>query len=158
MRTGPVTNLTRNDSAVANLLEYVIISGVLMALMIVLLLLVNANIMENPANQLVYADFTDIGNGVSTRIVDVYAIAPEEGMIYTKLDLPDEIVGRGYTVELGFNPNTADQDVRVFRGSIESFTAIAGIEATEGVSGSTTGAGLNTICYNSSGMNPEARC
>ena len=61
------------------------ISGVIMALFIVMLLLVNTNIMEDPANRLVYVAFTDIGNGVSTRMVDVYAIAPDEGTIDYKV-------------------------------------------------------------------------
>jgi len=42
--------------------------------------------------------FTDIGNGVSTRIVDVYAIAPRDGMNSTKFDIPDDIAGKDYSV------------------------------------------------------------
>jgi len=144
--------------AAANMIEYLMISGVIMALFIVLLLLVNTNIMENPANRLVYVAFTDIGNGVSTRMVDVYAIAPNDGMVYTKFDIPDEIVGRSYFVELGSDENSAKQNIRVFRGDLESLTAIAGIAATKGASGSTSGAGMNTICYNSTGIPSEARC
>ncbi len=72
------------------------ISGVLMGLLIVMLLLVNTNIMEDPANRLVYVAFTDIGNGVSTRIVDVYAIAPRDGTITTRFDIPDDIAGKDY--------------------------------------------------------------
>jgi len=155
--TGPPNQL-HNESAVANMIEYLMISGVIMGLLIVMLLLVNTNIMENPANRLVYVSFTDIGNGVSTRMVDVYAIAPNEGMVYTKFDIPDEIVGRSYFVELGPDPNSAKQDVRVFRGDLESLTAIAGIGATKGVKGTTSGAGMNTICYNSSGPNSEVTC
>ena len=83
------------------MIEYLMISAVIMALFIVMLLLVNTNIMEDPANRVIYVSFTDIGNGVSTRIVDVYAIAPNEGDITTHFDIPDEIVGRGYFVELG---------------------------------------------------------
>ena len=101
MRTGPCHNRLHNESAVANMIEYLMISAVIMALFIVMLLLVNTNIMEDPANRVIYVSFTDIGNGVSTRIVDVYAIAPDEGDITTHFDIPDEIVGRGYVVELG---------------------------------------------------------
>ena len=144
--------------AAANMIEYLMISGVIMALFIVLLLLVNTNIMENPANRLVYVAFTDIGNGVSTRIVDVYAIAPNDGTVYTKFDIPDEIVGRGYFVELGSEENAASQNVRVFRGDIESLTAIGGVASSKGVAGSTSGAGMNTICYNSTGIPSEAKC
>ena len=113
------------------MIEYLMISGVIMALFIVMLLLVNTNIMEDPANRLIYVSFTDIGNGVSTRMVDVYAIAPNEGDITTHFDIPDEIVGRGYFVELGSDPNSADQDITVSRGYLESHIALAGIGASQ---------------------------
>ena len=152
MKTGPYPNQLHNESAVANMIEYIMISGVIMALFIVILLLVNTNIMEDPANRLIYVAFTDIGNGVSTRIVDVYAIAPLEGDITTHFDIPDEIVGRGYVVELGSSKNSANQEITISRGYLESHIAIAGIATTYGVGGNTTGAGLNIISYNSSGV------
>jgi len=134
------------------MIEYLMISAVIMALFIVLMLLVNTNIMEGPANRVIYVSFTDIGNGVSTRIVDVYAIAPDEGNIKTHFDIPDEIVGRGYFVNLGSNPNSADQDITVSRNYLNVRIALAGIGVTRGVNGSTTGAGMNIISYNSSGF------
>ena len=145
-------NRQHNESAVANMIEYLMITGVIMALFIVMLLLVNTNIMEGPANRVIYVSFTDIGNGVSTRIVDVYAIAPDEGNIKTHFDIPDEIVGRGYFVNLGSNPNSADQDITVSRNYLNVRIALAGIGVTRGVNGSTTGAGMNIISYNSSGF------
>ena len=152
MRTGPCHNRLHNESAVANMIEYLMISAVIMALFIVMLLLVNTNIMEGPANRVIYVSFTDIGNGVSTRIVDVYAIAPDEGNITTHFDIPDEIVGRGYFVDLGSNPNSADQDITVSRDYLNARIALAGIGVSRGVNGSTTGAGMNIISYNSSGF------
>ena len=116
-----------------------------MALFIVIILLVNTNIMEDPANRLIYVSFTDIGNGVSTRIVDVYAIAPDEGAITTHFDIPDEIVGRGYSVDLGTNPNSADQDITVSRNNLNAHIALAGIGISKGVKGGAAGAGMNII-------------
>ena len=134
------------------------ISGVIMALLIVMLLLVNTHIMENPANRLVYVAFTDIGNGVSTRMVDVYAIAPQSGNISTKFDIPDEIVGRSYFVEVGSrqnldNPSISDQFIRVYRNDITTHIALAGIASSRNATGSTTGAGVNVISYDSRGFN-----
>jgi hypothetical protein len=145
-------NQLHNESAVANMIEYLMISAVIMVLFIVMLLLVNTNIMEDPANRVIYVSFTDIGNGVSTRIVDVYAIAPDEGDITTHFDIPDEIVGRGYFVELGSDTNSADQDITVSRDYLKARIALAGIGVSKGVSGSTSGAGMNIISYNSSGF------
>jgi len=152
MKTGHHDKRLPNESAVANMIEYLMISGVIMALLIVLLLLVNTNIMEDPANRLVYIAFTDIGNGISTRIVDVYAIAPIKGTVSTKFDIPDDIAGKEYSVEIGPGANPVDQDVMVSRGSIEAHIALAGIGASKGVAGNTTGRGMNIIRYNSGGF------
>jgi hypothetical protein len=152
MKTGRPCNHLQNESAVANLIEYIMISGVLMGLLMVMLLLVNTNIMENPANRLCYVAFTDIGNGVSTRIVDLYTIAPRDGNIITHFDIPDDIVGRDYFVEIGPGANPVDQDVKVSRGDLESSVALAGIGASRGVVGNTTGRGMNTIRYDSGGV------
>ena len=152
MRTGHRYKQQDNESAVANLIEYIMISGVLMGLLIVMLLLVNTNIMEDPANRLVYVAFTDIGNGVSTRIVDVYAIAPRDGVIYTRFDIPDDIAGKDYFVEIGPGADPVDQDVMVSRGYLETHVALAGVGASRGVAGNTTGKGMNRISFDSAGF------
>lgn len=160
MKTGHGYNMVQNEPAFVSLIEYIMVSGVLMALMIVVLLLVNTHIMENPANRVIYTEFTDIGNGISTRMVDVYAIAPDEGTVFTRFDIPDDIVGRGYFVRLGTGAATTspEQNITVYRGDLHSIIAIGGIAASKGAGGETTGAGLNTICYNSSGITPGVKC
>jgi hypothetical protein len=147
-------SLYHNDAGVATMIEYILISGILMGLFIVMLLLVNTNFMEGPANTLTYSAFTDISNGVSTRIVDTYAIAPETGNITSRFDIPDDIAGQGYFVEIG---NTASDDltaqtVTVSRGSIVTNVAIAGIGSTKRAGGNTTGTGMNRISFNSGGF------
>ncbi len=164
MRTGHICNrLHNNESAVANLIEYLMVTAVIMGLFIVMLLLVNTNILEDPANRLVYVAFTDIGNGVSTRMIDVYAISPTDGTVFTKFDIPDDIAGKDYFVEVGTRQNMVnlamnDQYIRVSRGFLTTDIALAGIGATRNVSGSTTGRGINTICYNSSGVIEGVKC
>ena len=142
----------KDEAGVANLIEYVMISGVLMFLMVVMMLMVNTNIMEGPADQVSSAAFTDIGNGISTRIVDVYITAPYNGTISTIFDIPDDVAGKDYFVEIGQGTNPTNQDVRVWRGSLSSTVSIAGIGATRGVMGNTTGRGLNKISYDSGGF------
>jgi len=156
MRSGDQNRgtLLCNEAGVATLIEYIIISGVLMALFIVMLLLVNANFMEGPANTLTYSAFTDISNGISTRIVDTYAIAPDTGNITSKFDIPDDIAGRGYFVEIGntISDDPTAQTVTVSRGSIVTNVAIAGIGSTRRAGGNTTGSGMNRISYDSGGF------
>jgi hypothetical protein len=163
MKPGQPCNQWSNDSAVANLIEYIMITAVIMGLFIVMLLLVNTNIMEDPANRLTYVAFTDIGNGVSTRMIDVYAISPIDGTIFTKFDIPDDIAGNDYFVEVGSHPNSVnyemnDQYIRVYRGYLTTDIALSGIGASRNIGGSTTGKGMNTICYNSSGVIGGVEC
>jgi hypothetical protein len=140
------------DAGVANLIEYVMISGILMFLMVVMMLLVNTNIMQGPADQVSSAAFTDIGNGISARIVDVYVTAPYNGTISTFIDLPDDVAGKDYFVEIGQGITPTNQDVTVSRDYIYSKVSLAGIGATRGVMGNTTGRGMNKISYDSGGF------
>jgi hypothetical protein len=163
MKTGHTGNQRQTESAVANLIEYLMVTAVIMGLFVVMLLLVNTNIMEDPANRLVYVAFTDIGNGVSTRMIDVYAISPSEGTVFTKFDIPDDIAGKDYSVEVGTRQNSNsdefnDQYIRISRNLLTTDIALSGIGITHNVGGSTTGKGMNTICYNSSGTSPEVKC
>jgi hypothetical protein len=139
------------EDGVSNLIEYVIISGVLLALLIVMMLTINTTIMEGPADHLRYAAFTDIGNGVSTRIVDVYMLAPANGTITTQFDIPDDVAQKDYFVEIGSTVGSSDQVVEVSRDTVKSSISLAGISASKGVRGNTTGRGINRISYNSEG-------
>jgi len=141
-----------SDAGVSSLIEYVMISGILMFLLVVMMLLVNTHFMEEPANQVSYSAFTDIGNGISTRIIDVYITAPYNGTISTSFDIPDDVATKDYFVEIGQGANPTDQDVRVSRDFVSSRISLAGIGATRGVMGNTTGKGLNRISYDSGGF------
>jgi hypothetical protein len=152
MKFGSLCKIPRNETGAANLIEYIMVSGVLMGLLIVMLLLVNTNIMEGPADRLSYVAFTDIGNGISTRIVDVYAIAPRNGTITTSFDIPDDVAGKDYFVEIGPGASAADQNVQITRGLVSSQISLAGVGATRGIKGNTTGKGLNKITYDSRGV------
>jgi len=144
--------LEDETSGVSNLIEYVIISGILVILLVVTMFTVNAVVMEGPANQLKFYAFTDIGNGISTRIVDIYAIRPDKGNIQSKFDIPDDVAGKNYYVDIEF-PGGGDQLVTVYEGSIKSRLSLSGIGAEPygSAKGSTTGAGVNRISYCSEG-------
>ncbi len=144
----------KSESGVATLIEYVMITGVFMVLFVVMLLLVSANIMENPANTLKYYAFTDIGNGISTEIVDVYSLAPQNGTISTKFSIPQDVAGEAYSVDIEPSINRNDQDVIVWRNSISSNTSLSGIMLSDQgtVIGNTTNEGINMISYDSGGF------
>jgi hypothetical protein len=139
-----------NDAGVATIIEYIIITGVLISLFVVVLLLTNTNFIDRPANIILNSAFTDISNGISTRIVDTYAIAPVTGNITSRFDIPDDIAGRSYIVEI--NNDLTAQTVSVKGGSVVSNVAIAGIGSSQRAGGNTTGSGMNRISYNSGGF------
>lgn len=152
MNRGHTHKRDDRESGVATMIEYVSVSGILMCLFIVMLLLVNSYFMQGPLDTLTYSAFTDIGNGVSTRIVDVYTIAPDRGNISSNFNLPDDIGGQSYNVEIV--GDSSGQTVDISRNSIITQVAIAGVGASRhGQStGNTTGAGVNRISYDSSGF------
>jgi hypothetical protein len=137
------------EEGVSDLIEYFIISGVMMMLIIITVLTITPVAIYQPTDQLSEYAFIDIGNGVSTRIVDVYTIAPQDGNITTKFDIPDDVVGREYDVIIE-QGSTGDY-VSVSYSNIERKVPLAGIGETLGVWGNTTGHGLNKISYSSSG-------
>ncbi|HVP96458.1 DUF7266 family protein [Methanoregula sp.] len=142
-----------SEAGVSALIEYVMITTIVIILFVVVLLEVNANFMEGPAETLQYNAFTDIGNGVSTRIVDVYSISPSTGNITTNFNIPGDVAGQNYFVEIYTGETAADQGVMVHGGgSIFSNISIAGISSTRNVTGNTTGEGLNKISYDSEGF------
>ncbi|MDD1664393.1 MAG: hypothetical protein LUQ32_03480 [Methanomicrobiales archaeon] len=140
------------SDGVTNLVEYITITGILLMLLVVVLFTVNSVFMQGPGDTLRYYAFTDIGNGMSVRIVDLYVIAPDSGTISTRFLLPRDVAGQDYFVRAKITPDGKDQTIIVERGDINAEINIAGIGATKGVTGNTTSSGWNIISYNSLGF------
>ncbi|MDD3976965.1 MAG: hypothetical protein PHI15_02285 [Methanomicrobium sp.] len=141
-----------NDEAVSTIIEYINITAVLLVMLVIVMIVTNAVLIEGPADTLKYHSFVDIGNGVSARIVDIYVIAPQTGSITTEFDLPDDVVEKEYMIKMDPYLTGASQTIIVSDGNIKSRIAIGGIGATRGVTGNTTGSGINRITYNSGGV------
>ncbi|WOF16731.1 hypothetical protein F1737_08525 [Methanoplanus sp. FWC-SCC4] len=140
------------EEAVSTIVEYINITAVLIAMFVLVMLVTNALLIEGPSDTLKYHSFTDIGNGVSTRIVDIYVISPENGRIMTKFDLPDDVAEKEYNVKLDPLQTGASQRIIVTDGNTKSIISIGGIGATRAVTGNTTGSGINRITYDSGGV------
>jgi hypothetical protein len=144
------------EEGVSSLIEYIQITGMLLLFIVIILLSVYPVFIHNPLYTLTHHSYIDVGNGVSTRMVDLYVISPyvqnKEGLVVTDFDIPDDIAGRGYIVEV--NPSTEGKgdDVLIISGDLlESEVPLAGIGSTLALKGRTSSAGLNLICYNSTG-------
>jgi hypothetical protein len=136
------------------MVEYLLISGILVLLLIIMIPMVNEAFIESPTNYLTSYAYIDIGNGVSTRIIDLYAIIPygNDAQIITKFDIPDDVAGRDYWVEIVPGPpeRPYDNNIVISGGSgVKSTISLSGIgETVFGRSeGRTTASGLNYIEY-----------
>ena len=124
-----------------------------MVFMMITIPLVTTVFIEQPTDILTEHAFVDIGNGVSTRVVDLYAIIPfhNNATITTKFDIPDDVAGKDYRVEIvsGDYPRAYDQKIMISRDSYHYNVSLAGIGAT--VYGMGTGnmsaSGVNEIEY-----------
>jgi hypothetical protein len=149
----PVLKRPDPSDGVTNLVEYISITGILLLLLVVVLFTVNSVFMQGPGDTLRYYAFTDIGNGMSVRIVDLYVIAPNSGKISTRFILPRDVGGQEYFVRAKVTTDQGqNQTIIVERGDIYAEINIAGIGATKGVTGSTTSTGWNLITYDSEGF------
>ncbi len=139
-----------SESAVSDLIEYFIISGMIMILIIITILTITPVVLFHPADQLLEYTFMDIGNGISNRIVDMYVIAPQGvGNLTSKFDIPDEVVGREYEVLIESDQN--EYVVSLSSGSFKRVVSLPGIDDAIRINGNMTGHGLNVIQYNSTG-------
>ncbi len=141
------------ENGVSTMVEYLMITAILMTLLIVTMLVLNTVMLQEPSDRLNYYAFTDISNGISTRIVDVYMVAPTNGTLVTKFDIPDDVAGRPYSVDI-FNTRYVNaeyftDEVIVSRDTVNYHASLAGIGSTLGIVGNTTGSGFNRIRYNS---------
>lgn len=141
-----ISSIRDNENGVSSLLEYLFISGILILFIVITTPLITSVFIEQPTNQLTTIAFIDVGNGVSTRIVDLYALVPgsNHADITTKFDIPDDIAGKDYWVEV-----QGGKEVVISRGDYESRVSLGGIgTSTEGsTGGSTTASGINSIEY-----------
>jgi len=141
------------------LIEYLLITSVLLLLMIIMTLSIVPVFIEGPLNRLNYYTYNDVGNGVSTRIVDLYSVIPEQNRegyitryshtdvsVLSQFDIPGEIAGRGYYVEV-VEGGTLHGVLIISGDTYRTQISLSGIGETIGVIGKTSGSGLNEISY-----------
>lgn len=143
---------TIQDAAVSSLVEYIIISAILMLFIVITVPVVTTVFIDQPTNTLTHYAFMDIGNGMSTRMIDFYSIIPHYNKctINTKFDIPDDVGGRDYRVEIVQSSDRKDDFIVISRGDYDVSVSLAGIGATQyfgWAGGSTTASGLNRIEY-----------
>ncbi len=118
-----------NEEAVITAVEYIVITGILMVMLIITVLTVNHLFIEGPSDTLRYNSYLDTGERLSARIVDMEMLAPESGRIVTRLDIPREVAGKSFNVS--FVPEIAGsggnmRSIAVGDGHVTCFVSVIG--------------------------------
>jgi hypothetical protein len=126
------------EKAVSITVSYVLLSGISLIFFTTLLLTANDLLIKGPTNIVIEEQYGDIGNMISTKIMYMYLIAPENGNLESDYRIPAEIGRQPYTI----NAELANIDQIIVIRSTESDKSIS--------------VTLNGIATNSMGINGTA--
>lgn len=135
------------ESAVSSMLEYTIITAFMMVLFLTVTVASDEVFLTGPSEILRSQEYLDVANSVSVRVVDLAVLAPEEGMIECRFDLPGRVGVRPYS-EL-IVPDTEENSIRieVSDGEITSCAYLSGIGGSVFVPEMMSGPGIISISY-----------
>jgi hypothetical protein len=112
----------------------------------------NALFLDQPKYLVTRNQFVDIGNDVTTKIIDTYLVSPDDGSVQTFFNLPATVAG--YTYQVNVKPvGVDDREVQIYTDQspgISVFTTLNGANSTIMINGMTNSTSLyHGIVYNS---------
>ena len=116
MKTDPLFD----EKAVSTTLGYILIVSIGVTFFSILMLSLNSIFYDTPKAIVTESVYNDLGNEISTKMVDIYIIAPMNGSIDTKFDIPINIANERYKIEIG---SSKDQEIIV--SSLDSSNNVA---------------------------------
>ncbi|MHC1596453.1 MAG: DUF7266 family protein [Candidatus Syntropharchaeales archaeon] len=146
------SGIINDEEAVSTTLGYLFLSGIAMIFLAIVMVSCVNMFVDNPARVVMRTGFTDVGNEISTKIVDIYIICPDNGTLTTDITMPAEIGGEQYEVNAAIGSGQ-DQMIEVASddGKVTMRMTINGIAESVSVTGSAmSGEWEHQICYNSS--------
>lgn len=132
-----MNGIFEDTRAVSTVLEFVFTTGIAITLFILILLYSTGMFIEAPGRTVALERFTDIGNDISTKIVDIYIIAPENGILITDLTMPTSVGGHDYMVDAEAQVNQMVTVRSMKSPELTVSVTINGITQSVGVNGST---------------------
>ena len=132
--------ISKDDEGLSPLMEYILTFVFASLIFSVIMFMSNGMFIEGPRKTVCTVQFADIGNDITTRIVDTYLIAPKEGNISTAFDMPMTVAGKWYMVDINSSPNGWDKEVIVYStyGYSRMKVTLNGVNSTIPISGSTS--------------------
>ncbi|MDY6959055.1 MAG: hypothetical protein SVK08_07830 [Halobacteriota archaeon] len=144
-------DIFEDDRAVSTVLEFVFTTGVAISLFVLILLYSTGMFIEAPGRTVALERFTDIGNDISTKIVDIYIIAPENGILITDLTMPTSVGGHDYVVDAEAHVDQMVEVSSIKDSGLNVSVTINGITQSVGVNGSThSGSTEHRLSFDSS--------
>lgn len=96
--TGLKARLTDDESGVSSTLEYMLTFVIASIIFSIFVMSFAPLFLTTPQNVVSTNQYLDIGNDVTTKIIDTYMVAPEDGVLETYFDLPNLVGDKGYQV------------------------------------------------------------
>jgi hypothetical protein len=136
-------NIWFDEDGVAPTVEYILTFVVASSIFALLIMNFSPLFISSPQYIVTRNQLADIGNDVSTKVIDTYLVAPDDGRITTYFDIPGTVAA-GYTYNVSVVQMTGkdqdDSEVSVFTAdrSIYVNTTLSGAGLTIPISGNTT--------------------
>ncbi|MCD4810940.1 MAG: hypothetical protein K8R17_13725 [Methanosarcinales archaeon] len=131
--------LLNDEDGQAIPVEYILIFTISMIFLGLMTLTFNS-VVDSSSRQAIYIELTDTGNLISSAITNTYLTTPTDGVNSISLDIPAEIAGTGYFVEISDDdPFKIDNKVlklTSMRKSVTAYVPLNSVDALIEINGS----------------------
>lgn len=123
--------------------EYILIFTISMIFLGLMTLTLNS-VVDSSSKQAIYIELTDTGNLISSAITNNYLTTPVNGANSISLDVPAEIAGTGYSVEISddnpFEVGNKVLKLTSVRNSVTAYVPLNSVDALIEINGSASSA------------------
>ena len=131
--------LLNDEDGQAIPVEYILIFTISMIFLGLMTMTFNS-VVDSSSRQAIYIELTDTGNLISSAITNTYLTTPTDGVNSISLDIPAEIAGTGYFVEISDDdPFEVDNKVlklTSMRKSVTAYVPLNSVDALIEINGS----------------------
>jgi hypothetical protein len=142
------------EKAVSLSVSYILLSGISLIFFTIILLASNDLLIKGPTNIVIEEQYSDIGNMISTKIMYMYLIAPENGNIETDYRIPSQIGRETYIINASAS---VDEIIEVSSTESDKIISVTlnGIASSMSITGTAYSSASNhRIRYNNNEENP----
>jgi hypothetical protein len=142
-----------DDKAATSILEFMLSFIIAAGIFSIFVMNFNSLFMAGPRNVVMTNQFVDVGNDVSTKIIDTYLVIPDDGMVATYFDVPDLAGGQPYIITVTNLSEDRDVMVSSTSGDVNVHITLNGANSTIPINGTTySTSNIHGIVYHSIGV------